>query len=329
MKSKKCLKGYYRGDIMKKIPLLFIAGPTAVGKTQLSIQLAKALKTSIISADSMQIYKYMDVGTAKIKDEEMQGIKHYLIDEVKPDYDFSVVEFQKRAKKYIDEIDKMGRIPIIVGGTGLYINSLIYNMDFTLTKSNYDLRDALQKECEEFGIEYLHEKLKQLDSESAKRIHPNNTKRVIRAIEVCLSGDQKLKDFSKDLTLNENYEPILVILNKDREILYERINKRVDTMINNGLVNEVENLINMGYNENNISMKAIGYKEIIKYLNNEYSLDESIEIIKRDSRRYAKRQLTWFKRYDDSLWVDLDDDFSIEKIKSSVLDFIEGKLTNL
>ena len=314
---------------MKKIPLLFIAGPTAVGKTELSIEIAKQLDTSIISADSMQIYKLMDIGTAKITKDEMQGIHHYLIDEVMPDFEFSVVEFQKRCSKYIEEINSKGRIPIIAGGTGLYINSLIYDMDFTATHSNLELREKLQKECEEFGIEYLHNKLNYLDPESAQRIHPNNTKRVIRALEVALSGKDTIKDFSKDLTFNEKYKPILIILNRSREALYQRINKRVDIMINQGLVDEVKKLMDMGYDENHISMKAIGYKEIIKYLNGEYSLEESIEIIKRDSRRYAKRQITWFKRYDNSLWIDIDENSNLNEIKLSILNFLEGMLKDL
>lgn len=311
---------------MKKIPIIIIAGPTAVGKTDLSIEIAKHLNSDIISADSMQIYKYMDIGTAKITKEEMQGIKHYLIDEVYPDFEFSVAEFQERAKLYINEINNKGKIPIIAGGTGLYINSLIYNMDFTETKSNNEIREKLQKEADEHGIEYIYEKLKQLDQKSANRIHPNNVKRVIRALEVCLEGKDKIGDFSNDLKLNENYHPIFIVLNRNREELYERINKRVDIMINNGLLDEVKKLFDMGYNEDMISMKAIGYKEIIKYLKGEYTLEEAIDIIKRDSRRYAKRQLTWFKRYDMTKWFDLDDYNDFEEIKIAILDYIEGNL---
>ncbi|SHG95174.1 tRNA (adenosine(37)-N6)-dimethylallyltransferase MiaA [Tepidibacter thalassicus] len=311
---------------MNKIPLIIIAGPTAVGKTSLSIEIAKNFNTDIISADSMQIYKYMDIGTAKITKEEMQGIKHYLIDEITPDVEFSVAEFQNRAKRYINEIYSNKKIPLVVGGTGLYINSLIYNMDFTSTKSNNELRNELQREVEKYGVEYLHEKLKELDLESALRIHPNNVKRVIRAIEVCLNGKDKIGDFKKDLKINTNYHPIFIVLNRDRNILYERINKRVDIMINSGLIEEVKKLINMGYTEDMTSMKGIGYKEIIKYLKGEYSLDEAIYIIKRDSRRYAKRQITWFKRYDIANWFNLDEYKDLSEIKSSILSFIEGKL---
>ncbi|WFD12032.1 tRNA (adenosine(37)-N6)-dimethylallyltransferase MiaA [Tepidibacter hydrothermalis] len=314
---------------MGRIPVVFIAGPTAVGKTDLSINLAKELNGEIISADSMQIYKYMDIGTAKITQEEMCGVKHYLIDEVEPDVEFSVVDFQKRAKKYIQEIYESGKIPIIAGGTGLYINSLIYEMDFTKSKGDTKLRDELQKEVDEYGVEYLHNKLKKLDEKSAKRIHPNNVKRVIRAIEVCLQGDEKIGDFKNDVKFNENYYPILIVLNRDRKYLYERINKRVDIMINQGLLTEVNKLLKMGYDEKMTSMQAIGYKEVIKAIQEEYSIEYAIELIKRDSRRYAKRQITWFKRYDFAEWVDLDDFSSQDEAKLLILSYIEGKLRNL
>lgn len=291
---------------MKKIPLVILTGPTAVGKTNLSIQLAKKLNMDIISADSMQIYKYMDIGSAKVTTNEMQGIKHYLIDEVNPGFSFSVSEFQKRANNYIDEIVKNNKIPLVTGGTGLYLNSLIYNMDFAKSDADNKLRESLRLELEEKGIDYMHNKLKELDEEAANRIHKNNTKRVIRALEVCLSG-KKMSDFSNDLKLNEKYEPIIIVLNRDRSHLYKRIDMRVDLMIKEGLEDEVKKLISMGYTKDLISMQGIGYKEIIKYLDGEYSYDEAIEIIKRDSRRYAKRQLTWFRRYKDAMWFDLDE----------------------
>ncbi|WP_099192037.1 tRNA (adenosine(37)-N6)-dimethylallyltransferase MiaA [Tepidibacter mesophilus] len=314
---------------MGRIPVVFIAGPTAVGKTDLSINLAKELNGEIISADSMQIYKYMDIGTAKITEEEMCGVKHYLIDEVEPNVEFSVVDFQKRAQKYIDEIYKNGKMPIIAGGTGLYINSLIYEMDFTKSRGNTKLRDELRKEADKYGVEYLHNKLKKLDEKSAKRIHPNNVKRVIRAIEVCLEGKEKIGDFKNDVKFNEDYYPILIILNRDREYLYERINKRVDIMMDQGLLKEVNKLLEMGYDEKMTSMQAIGYKEIIKAVKQEYSVEDAIELIKRDSRRYAKRQITWFKRYDFAKWIDLDNFSSQDEAKSLILSYIEGKLRNL
>ena len=313
---------------MKKIPLIILTGPTAVGKTALSIELAKDLNAEIISADSMQIYEYMDVGSAKVTKDEMEGVVHHMIDEVKPDFPFSVSEFQSRANKYIKEIDEKGKTVLVTGGTGLYLNSLIYNMDFAKSNSNSKLREELEKELEENGIDYMHEKLKSLDEDAASRIHKNNTKRVIRALEVCLDG-KKMQDFSTDLRYNENYEPIIIVLNRDREILYDRINKRVDIMMENNLVDEVKNLMNMGYSKDLISMQGIGYKEIIKYLEGEYSLDEAVEIIKRDSRRYAKRQITWFKRYKESKWFDLGNYDNIETLKKDILNYVENISKNV
>ena len=307
---------------MNKIPVIILTGPTAVGKTNLSIELAKDLNAEIISADSMQIYKYMDIGSAKVTIDEMQGVKHYLVDEVTPDYAFSVSEFQKRADSYIDKINSEKKKVLVTGGTGLYLNSLIYNMDFAKSNANNELREKLRIELEENGIDYMHNKLKELDSEAAERIHKNNTKRVIRALEVCLSGE-KMNDFSNDLKFNEKYNPIIIVLNREREHLYERINKRVDIMMDNGLIDEVKNLLKMGYTKDMISMQGIGYKEIIKYLDGEYTLDEAIEIIKRDSRRYAKRQLTWFRRYDDAKWFNLDEYNDSEILKQDVISYIE------
>ena len=310
---------------MNKIPIIILTGPTAVGKTNLSIELAKNLDAEIISADSMQIYKYMDVGSAKVTEEEMQGIKHYLVDEVTPDYAFSVSEFQQRADNYINEIRNKDKNVLVTGGTGLYLNSLIYDMDFAKSDANSELREQLRIELEENGIDYMHNKLKSLDEEAANRIHKNNTKRVIRALEVCLSGE-KMNDFSKDLKFNEKYNPIIIVLNREREHLYERINKRVDIMMDNGLIDEVKNLIKMGYTKEMISMQGIGYKEIIKYLDEEYTLDEVIEIIKRDSRRYAKRQLTWFRRYDNAKWFNLDEYDNSQVLKDDIIKYIEKML---
>lgn len=310
---------------MKKIPLIILTGPTAVGKTDLSIKLAKDMDAEIISADSMQIYKYMDIGSAKVTSEEMQGVKHYLIDEVKPDYPFSVSEFQQRAKKYISEINQKGKCVLVTGGTGLYLNSLIYNMDFAKSDANNELRKELQKQLLENGIDYMHDRLKLLDEEAADRIHKNNTKRVIRALEVCLSG-KKMNDFSSDLKFNDDYQPIIIVLNRDREYLYERINMRVDIMIESGLVEEVKKLLNMGFKKDMISMQGIGYKEILKYLDGEYTYEEAIEIIKRDSRRYAKRQITWFKRYETAKWFDLDKYEDIDLLKNEIIIYIKNSI---
>ena len=313
---------------MKKIQLIILKGPTAVGKTALSIELAKDLNAEIISADSMQIYEYMDVGSAKVTKEEMDGVIHHLIDEVKPDYAFSVSELQKRANKYIKDIDDRGKKVLVTGGTGLYLNSLIYDMDFAKSNSNSKLREELELELKEKGIDYMHEKLRALDEDAANRIHKNNTKRVIRALEVCLDG-KKMQDFSTELKYNENYQPIIIVLNRDREVLYERINKRVDLMMENNLIDEVKHLLDIGYDKNLISMQGIGYKEIVKYLEGEYSLDEAIEIIKRDSRRYAKRQITWFKRYKESKWFDLDKYDNSEILKEDILNYIENIFKNV
>ena len=310
---------------MQKTPLIILTGPTAVGKTDLSIKLSKELNAEIISADSMQIYKYMDVGSAKVTKEEMDGVCHYLIDEVTPDYSFSVSEFQERANNYIKEITDNGKKVLVTGGTGLYLNSLIYNMDFAKSDANEELREQLRLELEENGIDYMHNKLRELDSDAADRIHKNNTKRVIRALEVALSG-KKMNDFSNDLKINEKYKPIIIVLNREREHLYKRIDKRVDIMMENGLIEEVKKLLNMGYTKDMISMQGIGYIEIIKYLEGEYELDEAIEIIKRDSRRYAKRQLTWFRRYDDAKWFNLDEYNDSEILKQDIISYIEKML---
>lgn len=310
---------------MKKIPLIILTGPTAVGKTDLSIKLAKSLNAEIISADSMQIYKYMDIGSAKVTEEEMEGVVHYMIDEVTPDIPFSVSEFQSRSENYINKIHEKGKNIIVTGGTGLYLNSLIYDMDFAKSNANSEIREKLEQELAENGIDYMHDKLKSLDEDAASRIHKNNTKRVIRAIEVCLSG-RKMSDFSRDLKLNEKYKPIIIILNRDREVLYDRINRRVDIMLENGLLDEVKNLLKMGYKKDMTSMQGIGYKEMIKYLDGEYTYDEAVEIIKRDSRRYAKRQITWFKRYKDAKWFDLGEYQDVEILKEDIVNHIEKLL---
>lgn len=306
-------------------PLIILTGPTAVGKTDLSIQLAKAVDAEIVSADSMQIYKYMDIGSAKVTEEEMQGVKHYLVDEIEPDMPFSVSEYKRMAEEYIDEISSRGKNVIVTGGTGLYLNSLIYDMDFGKSDANQELREELNKELEENGPAYMYEKLVSLDKEAAERIHPNNTKRVIRAIEVAMSGE-KMNDFSKDLRYNKKYRPIIIVLNRDRQALYDRINLRVDIMLKNGLIEEVKGLLEKGYTKDMISMQGIGYKEIIKYFEGEYTLDEAIEIIKRDSRRYAKRQLTWFRRYEDAKWFEIDKFDSAEELKNAVVSYVKEML---
>lgn len=283
-----------------------IAGSTATGKTQTAIELAKEINGEIISADSMQIYKFMNIGTAKPDTEEMQGIRHYLIDEIYPDEEFSVAKYKEKALYYIDKILSNGKIPIIVGGTGLYINSLIYNIDFAETICDWELREALKKEALEKGNEYIYKKLEKIDPKTAKKLHINDTKRIIRAIEVFTYTKKPMSYFNEESIKNPpKHNFVLFGLTMDREKLYERINLRVDKMIEKGLVEEVKGIINMGYDKNLNSLQGIGYKEIILYIEGNISLEEAVFIIKRNSRRYAKRQVTWFKRLPDIKWIDV------------------------
>lgn len=309
------------GMFMNRV--IVIAGPTASGKTNLSIELAKRLNGEIISADSMQIYKHMDIGTAKPTVAEMQGIKHYLIDEVLPSEEFNVVKFKELAEKYIEEIIKKGKLPIIVGGTGLYISSLIDNINFSESECDWELRESLKKEAEEYGAQYLHDKLKQVDEEAANNIHPNNIKRVIRALEVYYQTEKPIS-FHNEMSkvVPSKYDFVLIGLTMDRQLLYERINKRVDIMLENGLVEEVKKLVNLGFADSITSMQGIGYKEILAYLSGENSLEEAVEIIKRDSRRYAKRQLTWFRRIKEIIWFSMDNSGNNFNIVKDVINHI-------
>lgn len=290
---------------MKK-PLIVIAGPTACGKTASSVLLAKKIDGEIISADSMQVYKYMDIGTAKIKQEETKGIKHYLIDEFYPDEDFSIAVFKEKATQYINEIYNKGKIPILVGGTGFYINSVIYNNDFTETKRDDTYRKELEQLAINKGNDFLHNMLKTVDLKSAEDIHKNNVKKVIRALEYYkLTGEKISTHNEREKQREKEYNTTFFVLNMDRKKLYDRINLRVDIMIKDGLVDEVKDLLNKGYKKELVSMQGLGYKEIVKYLEGEYSLDYAIEIIKRDTRHFAKRQLTWFKhQVEDAIWID-------------------------
>lgn len=283
--------------VLSKKDILLIVGPTAVGKTACAIELAKKLDGEIISADSMQIYKEMNIGTAKPSAKELGEVNHHLINIISPDIDFSVAEFQRLAFDLVDDIHKRGKLPIISGGTGLYINSILYDMDFSKTYSDSSFRDQLTKECNESGNMFLHDKLKIIDPKAAERIHPNNVKRVIRALEINHISKSNMGDFSTDIKLNSKYNSILVGLTRDRAKLYERINHRVDLMIEQGLVEEVENLLIKGYSKDLVSLQGLGYKEIADYVDGKCDLEEAIEILKRSTRRYAKRQLTWFNRY--------------------------------
>lgn len=291
---------------MKK-PLIVLTGPTAVGKTELSIQLAKRINGEIISADSMQVYKMMDIGTAKIKPEEMQGVRHHLIDVLDPSEDFNVFRFKEMADEAMEKIYAAGHIPIIAGGTGFYIQSVLYDIDFTDTDTDDKFRAQMYDIADKQGNMYVHSLLKEVDPDAALAIHPNNLKRVIRALEFHHQTGQQISEHNKEQSAKESpFNYIYFVLNDVREHIYERIDRRVDLMIENGLLDEVRSLMDKGYDKSLVSMKGLGYKEIIDYYNGLTTLDEAIRILKRDTRHFAKRQLTWFGREKDVTWVNLD-----------------------
>lgn len=291
-----------------------IAGPTASGKTKVAIELAKRLNGEIVSCDSMQIYKKMDIGSAKPTRDELKQIKHHLIGVIEPNEMFTVAKYQKMALEVIDDIISRGKTPIVAGGTGLYLNSLLFDMDFAASPKSYNRR----KELESMTGETLYEYLKVIDNEAAERIHKNNIKKVIRAIEAAENGD-KVKPLNDCMNRCDLYNFKLYALNWDREKLYERINNRVDELIKMGLVDEVRQLFKEGLTCENISMKGIGYKEIIEYLDGETTLDDAVYLIKRNTRRFAKRQVTWFKRYEDMVWIDVDETMTVDDIVEKIL----------
>ncbi len=289
---------------MKKQPLVILTGPTSVGKTSLSIALAKAIGGEIISADSMQVYKHMDIGTAKITVPEMDGVPHYLIDEFEPEEEFNVVRFQQLAKAFMNQIYAKGKLPILVGGTGFYIQAVLYDIDFTQEESDSSYRQELEALLQKHGAEYLHAMLKQIDPDSAGAIHPNNSKRVIRALEYAGQTGDKISEHNKEQRSKESpYNFCYFVLNRDRATLYENINKRVDLMMEQGLLEEVKALDTKGYARDLVSMQGLGYKELFAYLDGDRTLEEAVDILKRDTRHFAKRQLTWFKREKDVIWV--------------------------
>ncbi len=312
---------------MKK-PLIILTGPTAVGKTELSVKLAKALQGEIISADSIQVYKYMDIGSAKVTKEEMEGVKHYLIDELMPDEEFNIFYFKEKAKEYVNEIYKNNHIPIVAGGTGFYIQSLLYDIEFKNEESDDQIRNELYQLYEKQGAAYIHNILKEIDPESAAAIHENNVKRVIRAIEYYrLNGEKISAHNEREKQKNSPYNFKYYCLNMDRKLLYERINKRVDIMVKNGLVEEVKSLLNMGYSKNLVSMQGIGYKEIVLYLEGNITLEEAVEMIKQETRRFAKRQLTWFRREKEVTFINYEDfDFDKEKVLEFMINDINQML---
>lgn len=300
---------------VKKKPLIVITGPTAVGKTDLSIRLAKDINGEIISADSIQIYKYMDIGSAKVMPEEMNGVVHHLIDELYPDEEFNVYTFKKMANAAMDRIYKNGAVPVIAGGTGFYIQSVLYDINFDEEQGDKEYRHQLERIAYEKGNEYIHNMLKAVDEESAAIIHMNNTKRVIRALEYYNETGKKFSQNNEEQRQNMSpYEFKYFVLNMDRDKLYERINMRVDMMVKAGLIEEVENLLKMGYHRELNSMQGIGYKEIVGYINGEMSLDDAIETLKKNTRHFAKRQLTWFRREKNVTWVNYEE-FANDKEK--------------
>lgn len=305
---------------MKK-PLVVLTGPTAVGKTKLSISLAKALNGEIISADSMQVYKCMDIGSAKITEKEMDGVPHHLIDVLSPFEEFHIVRFQELAKKAMEDIYNRGKTPVFVGGTGFYIQAITKDIDFTEGEEDKQYREELSRLAAEKGNEFLHEMLREVDKKSAEEIHANNVKRVIRALEFYKENGFPISQHNEEQKQNETpYNLAYFVLNAPRDLLYERIDRRVDEMMENGLVKEVQKLKDMGCRREMTSMQGLGYKEILSFLDGEIPLDEAVRILKRDTRHFAKRQLTWFRRESNVVWVDKDKfAFNDEKILEYML----------
>ncbi len=306
-----------------KQKLLILTGPTAVGKTELSIRLAKELHGEIISADSMQVYRGMDIGTAKIMPEEMQGVPHHLIDCFDPDEEFNVAVFQERARQAIADISARGCIPILAGGTAFYIQALLYGIDFNEEDHDDSYRNSLYLlgDTEE-GKQKLHGMLCEVDPEYADTVHYNNMKRVVRALEYYHFTGRKFSEYNEEQRKREaEYDFCYFVLNDDRARLYERINRRVDIMMENGLLREVTELRNKGYDEHLVSMQGVGYKEILAYLNQEITLEESIDLIKKNTRHFAKRQLTWFRKEEEVIWINKQD---FDYDESKILEYMKG-----
>ena len=312
---------------MKK-PLVVLTGPTAVGKTDASIGLAKALGGEIISADSMQVYQYMDIGSAKVRPEEMEGIPHFLVDELKPWEEFHVVRFQQMAKAAMEGIYARGHIPIVVGGTGFYIQALLYDIDFSENDGDDSYRRELEQIAGRQGKTALHERLRLVDPASALQIHENNVKRVIRALEFYHQTGQRISEHNERERQKESpYRFVYFVLNDDRKRLYERIDSRVDRMLEDGLVDEVAALRDMGCKRDMVSMQGLGYKEIFAYLDGELSLEEAIYRLKRDTRHFAKRQITWFKREREVIWINKDEyGYDEDRILCDMIRYVRGEL---
>ena len=308
-----------------KPKLLVLLGPTAVGKTKLSIELARALSCEIISGDSMQVYRGMDIGTAKITEEEMGGIPHHLIDVLDPDEPFSVALFQEWCRKLIPEISSRGQLPFIVGGTGLYIESVCYEYQFTEAGADEDFRAQQQSFADAHGAEALHAKLADMDPQSAARLHPNDVRRVIRALEVVHLTGETLSSQLEKQQKQSPYELCLIGLTMDRQMLYNRIERRIDAMLRLGLVEEVQGLLRRGYSREAVSMQGLGYKEIVEHLIDAVPLEVAVEKLKRDTRRFAKRQLSWFRHMKDIAWIDVGDGENFSGILTAAHAIIAGK----
>lgn len=312
-------------DKLKK-PILVLTGPTAVGKTEASIQLAKTCGGEIISADSMQVYRSMDIGTAKIRPDEMQGVPHYMVDEWEPDEEFNVFLFQKKVKEYIADIHARGKVPILVGGTGFYIQAVLYDIAFTENQEDDSYRRQLQQEAQARGNHVLHERLAQIDSESADAIHENNVKRVIRALEYYHFTGRKFSTHNAEQRERTSpYSFLYTVLTMDRRLLYERIDKRVDLMMQEGLAAEVQTLLDRGYSRDLVSMQGLGYKEIAAALEGECTMDEAVYRLKRDTRHFAKRQMTWFRRERDVTMLQKEDYSSTEELVQAICQLAKEK----
>ena len=304
-------------------PLIILTGPTAVGKTALSIGLAKAVNGEIISADSMQVYRKMNIGTAKIEQSEMQGVRHHLIDILDPSEEFNVVLFKRYALEAMEDIYSRGKIPVIVGGTGFYIQALLYDIDFEDNDNNMSYREELQRLAAEKGNSYIHDMLSKVDPESAEKIHENNVKRVIRALEFYRKTGMKISEHNETEAQKESpYNFEYFVLNDDRSKLYDRIDRRIDIMLEQGLEAEVRQLVSEGYSRDLVSMQGLGYKEIIDYIQGRCSFDEAVYTLKRDTRHFAKRQITWFKREKQVTWVNKNEYDS----ESSILEYMMNRL---
>lgn len=301
-------------------PIIVLTGPTAVGKTDISIRLAKETGGEIISADSMQVYRHMDIGTAKVRPYEMQGIPHYMIDEWEPDEEFNVFIFQKKVKEYIRDIHARGKIPILAGGTGFYIQAVLYDIAFTENQQDSLYRQKLQKEAQEKGAHALHDKLRRVDPESAEVIHENNIKRVIRALEYYqFTGEKFSEHNARERERISPYNFLYVVLTMDREKLYQRIDKRVDRMMEQGLADEVGRLLDKGYKRDLVSMQGLGYKEIAAALEHECTMEEAVYRLKRDTRHFAKRQMTWFRREREVVMLDRGNDTGADELVQRIV----------